>query len=312
MENIPESNLNRNPVITKKNKKKSTNKLMKAFIYLCLILFALSILIPLGWSILAAFKHKSEFYGNPWDLPEGLYLENFKTAFIKSHMGEYFFNSLFVTALALVILLVISIPAAYVLSRFNFKSKKLLNTIFAAGLFINVNYIVVPIFLLILDADKAIKQIFALPLSMTVFLDNKIVLALVYASTALPFTIYLLSNYLKTLPRAYEEAAMIDGCSYLQTLIKVIIPMAKPSIITVILFQFLAFWNEYIIALTLLPNSSKTLPVGLLNLMQVQKTATDYGAMYAGLAIVMIPTIILYILVQKQLTEGMTVGGIKE
>lgn len=312
MENIPESNLNINPVITKKNKKKSTNKLMKAFIYLCLILFALSILIPLGWSILAAFKHKSEFYGNPWALPEGLYLENFKTAFIKSHMGEYFFYSLFVTALALVILLVISIPAAYVLSRFNFKSKKLLNTIFAAGLFINVNYIVVPIFLLILDADKAIKQIFALPLSMTVFLDNKIVLALVYASTALPFTIYLLSNYLKTLPRAYEEAAMIDGCSYLQTLIKVIIPMAKPSIITVILFQFLAFWNEYIIALTLLPNSSKTLPVGLLNLMQVQKTATDYGAMYAGLAIVMIPTIILYILVQKQLTEGMTVGGIKE
>ena len=312
MENIPESNLNINPVITKKNKKKSTNKLMKAFIYLCLILFALSILIPLGWSILAAFKHKSEFYGNPWALPEGLYLENFKTAFIKSQMGEYFFNSLFVTALALVILLVISIPAAYVLSRFNFKSKKLLNTIFAAGLFINVNYIVVPIFLLILDADKAIKQIFALPLSMTVFLDNKIVLALVYASTALPFTIYLLSNYLKTLPRAYEEAAMIDGCSYLQTLIKVIIPMAKPSIITVILFQFLAFWNEYIIALTLLPNSSKTLPVGLLNLMQVQKTATDYGAMYAGLAIVMIPTIILYILVQKQLTEGMTVGGIKE
>ena len=143
MENIPESNLNINPVITKKNKKKSTNKLMKAFIYLCLILFALSILIPLGWSILAAFKHKSEFYGNPWALPEGLYLENFKTAFIKSHMGEYFFNSLFVTALALVILLVISIPAAYVLSRFNFKSKKLLNTIFAAGLFINVNYIVV-------------------------------------------------------------------------------------------------------------------------------------------------------------------------
>ena len=177
---------------------------------------------------------------------------------------------------------------------------------------INVNENVGPIFLLILEAEKVIKQIFARPLSMTVLVDNKIVLALVYASTALPFTIYLLSNYLKTLPRAYEEAAMIDGCSYLQTLIKVIIPMAKPSIITVILFQFLAFSNEYIIALTLLPNSSKTLPVGLLNLMQVQKTATDYGAMSAGLAIVMIPTIILYILVQKQLTEGMTVGGIKE
>lgn len=297
---------------SKKIREASSINLMKIFIYFCLIIFTLSILIPLGWSLLSAFKHKSEFYGSPWALPKQLYLENFKSAFIKSHMGEYFFNSVFVTALALAILLIISIPAAYVLSRFNFATKKVLNTIFAAGLFINVNYIVVPIFLLILDGEKALKQIFALPLSMTIFLDNKIVLAIVYASTALPFTIYLLSNYLKTLPKAYEEAALIDGCTYLQTLIKVIIPMAKPSIITVILFQFLAFWNEYIIALTLLPNSSKTLPVGLLNLMQVQKAATDYGAMYAGLAIVMLPTIILYILVQKQLTEGMTVGGIKE
>ena len=300
MQNITEKQVNYKQSAIK-NKKKSSSNLMKAFIYLCLILFTLSILIPLGWSILASFKDKSEFYGSPWALPKGFQLENFTNAFIKSHMGEYFLNSI-----------VIAIPAAYVLSRFNFKSRKLINTLFAAGLFINVNYIVVPIFLLILDADKAMKQIFALPLAMTVFLDNKIVLALVYASTALPFTIYLLSNYLRTLPKAYEEAATIDGCTHFQTLIKVIIPMAKPSIITVILFQFLAFWNEYIIALTLLPNSSKTLPVGLLNLMQVQKTATDYGAMYAGLVIVMIPTIILYILVQKQLTEGMTVGGIKE
>ena len=311
MQNVTEKKLNYTEE-TINNKKKSSNRLIKTFIYLCLIIFTLSILVPLVWSVLAAFKHKSEFYSDPWALPKGFYIENFKTAFIKSHMGEYFLNSIFVTALALIILLVIAIPASYVLSRFNFKTKKILNTLFAAGLFINVNYIVVPIFLLILDADKAIKKIFAIPMAMTIFLDNKIVLALVYASTALPFTIYLLSNYLRTLPRAYEEAATIDGCTYTQTLIKVILPMAKPSIITVILFQFLAFWNEYIIALTLLSNSSKTLPVGLLNLMQVQKAATDYGAMYAGLAIVMLPTIILYILVQKQLTEGMTVGGIKE
>ena len=295
-----------------KNKNISTDKLMKIFIYFCLIVFTLTILIPLGWSVLASFKHKSEFYGNPWTLPEGIYFENYVNAFFKAKMGEYFLNSVFVTAVALIILLLVAVPAAYVLSRFEFKSKKILNTLFAAGLFINVNYIVVQIFLLILDADKLVRKIFALPIALTVFLDNKIVLALIYAATALPFTIYLLSNYLRTLPKAYEEAAQIDGCSYFQTLIKVILPMAKPSIITVILFEFLHFWNEYIIALTLLPNSSKTLPVGLQQLMQVQKTATDYGALYAGLVIVMIPTIILYIMVQKKLTEGMTIGGIKE
>ena len=227
-------------------------------------------------------------------------------------MGEYFLNSIIITGLALAILLVVSIPAAYTLSRFEFKSKKVINTLFTAGLFINVNYIVVPIFLLVVGGEKIVRQIFSLPASMTLFLDSRIVIAIIYAATALPFTIYLLSSYLKSIPKAYEEAAYIDGCGYFKTLIKIIIPMAKPSIITVILFNFLAFWNEYIIALTLLPNGSKTLPLGLINLMQVQKTATDYGAMYAGLVIVMIPTIILYILVQKKLTEGMTIGGIKE
>ena len=157
MQNITEKNISYDKKTTKK-KGKSSRSLTKIFIYICLILFTLSILVPLGWSILAAFKHKSEFYGNPWALPESFYLENFKNAFVKSNMGEYFLNSVFVTALALVLLLVIAIPASYVLSRFEFKSKKVLNTIFAAGLFINVNYIVVPIFLLILDADKAIKD----------------------------------------------------------------------------------------------------------------------------------------------------------
>ena len=285
---------------------------MKIFIYLCLFIFALSILVPLGWAILASFKHKSEFYGNPWALPKGLYFENFYKAFVEANMGNYFMNSVIVTSLALIILLLVSIPAAYVLSRFEFKSKKILNLLFSAGLFINVNYIVVPIFLLVLDGEKLIRNIFEIPASMTVFLDSRIVLSIIYAATALPFTIYLLITFFKSLPKAYEEAAYVDGCSNLRTLIHVIIPMAKPSIITVILFNFLGFWNEYIIALTMLPNKSKTLPLGLINLMQVQKTATDYGSLYAGLVIVMIPTIFFYILVQKKLTEGMTVGGIKE
>lgn len=296
----------------KSKKTISAEKLVKIFTYLCLSIFALSILIPLGWAILSSFKHKSEFYGNPWALPQGFYLENFKKAFVEANMGEYFINSIIVTGLALIILLVVSIPAAYVLSRFEFKTKKFLNLLFSAGLFINVNYIVVPIFLLVLDGEKYIRRIFEIPASMTVFLDSRIVLSIIYAATALPFTIHLLTTFFKSLPKAYEEAAYVDGCSNLKTLIHVIMPMAKPSIITVILFNFLGFWNEYIIALTLLPNKAKTLPLGLINLMQVQKTATDYGALYAGLVIVMIPTMILYILVQKKLTEGMTVGGIKE
>ena len=195
------------------------------------------------------------------------------------------------------------------LSRFRFRGVKLLNTLFMGGLFINVNYIVVPIFLMFVDADKALRGIGIDGF----FLNNIVMLAVVYASTALPFTIYLLSGYFATLPKAYEEAAYIDGASYTRTMVKVIFPMAKPSIVTVILFNFLSFWNEYIIAMTLLtdPKGPKTLPVGLMNLMKAQNAAAQYGQMYAGLVLVMLPTLILYICVQKKLTQGMTLGGLK-
>ena len=215
---------------------------------------------------------------------------------------EFFLNSVMVTALALCLLLLIALPASYVLARFNFKCKGILNLACMAGLFINVNYIVVPIFLMLSDANKTFGVEF--------FLNNRFLLALIYAATSLPFTIYLLSGYFKTLPKGFEEAAYIDGCGYFKTMTKIMIPMAKPSIITVILFNFLSFWNEYIIAYTLM-DGHDTLAMGLKNLMAVEKTATNYGIMYAGLVIVMLPTLILYIAVQKRLTEGMTLGGLK-
>ena len=292
-----------------KNKKGiSAERLYKIFIYVALITLAISIIVPVAWVFMASIKQNSQFYGNPWELPMGIHIQNFINAFEKANMAEYFMNSIIATGLGLLILLVVALPASYVLARFQFKGKKLINTAMMAGLFINVNYIVVPIFLMLLDWDDVVYNMFGGEL----FLNNIVVLAIVYAATAIPFTVYLLSGYFKTLPTAYEEAALIDGCGYFKTMIKVMIPMAKPSIVTVILFNFLAFWNEYIIALTLLPGTSKTLPVGLMNLMQATRGKAEYGMMYAGLVIVMLPTLILYIMVQKKLTQGMTLGGLKD
>ena len=291
--------------------KKATglDRLYKAFIYVCLGLLAIVIIIPVAWVFMASVKQNSEFMGNPWALPKGFYWQNFTDAWVKARMGEYFFNSIAVTVLALVILLVVALPAAYVLARYRFKGSKFWNIMFMGGLFINVNYIVVPIFLMFVEGDKIARNMFG----QTIFLNNIFIVALVYAATALPFTIYLLSGYFATLPMAYEEAAYVDGAGYFTTMIKIIMPMAKPSIITVILFNFLSFWNEYIIAMTLLtdPNGGKTLPVGLMNLMKAQNAAAQYGQLYAGLVMVMLPTLILYICVQKKLTQGMTLGGLK-
>ena len=290
-----------------KKKQKKQLSLYKIFIYVALLTLAISILVPVLWVFMASVKENAEFYRNPWALPAGFHFENFVEAFTEANMGTFMLNSVLVTALSLIILLVVSLPAAYVLARFQFKVKKFWNTLMMAGLFINVNYIVVPIFLMLNDGDRFLRQF-----NLKFFLDNPIMLSVVYAATAIPFTVYLLSSYFRSLPKAYEEAALIDGCGYFKTMFKIMIPMAKPSIITVILFNFLAFWNEYIIALTLIPGPNKTLPVGLQNLMAAQKAATNYGPQYAGLVIVMLPTLILYILVQKKLTQGMTLGGLKD
>lgn len=280
----------------------------KVLVYICLILLVISILVPVIWVFIASVKQNSEFYGNPWALPETLYFQNFVDAWQKASMGSYMLNSVIVTALGIALLIIIALPAAYVLSRFKFCTGKLWNVLFMAGLFINVSYIVVPIFLMLNGWDKGLRDIMGSPF----FLNNIFILALVYTSTALPFTIYLLSGYFRTLAKDYEEAAYIDGAGYFTTMTKIMFPMAKPSIITIVLFNFLAFWNEYIISMTLLTKLElKTLPVGLMNLMAAQKSAVEYGQMYAGLVTVMLPTLILYICVQKKLTQGMTLGGLK-
>ena len=289
--------------------KHSGERVYKVFIYVVLLAMAISIIVPVFWVFMASIKENVEFYENPWALPMGFYWQNFVDAWQKASMGSYMLNSVIVTALALAILIIVALPAAYCLSRFKFKSRNFLNVCFMAGLFINVNYIVVPIFLMLRDGDTWLRGIFGNGF----LLNNIFVLAVVYAATALPFTIYLLSGYFATLPHDFEEAAYIDGAGYSTTMVKIIFPMAQPSIITIILFNFLSFWNEYIISLTLLSsaNGPRTLPVGLLNLMQAQQSAAQYGIVYAGLVMVMLPTLILYICVQKKLIQGMTVGGLK-
>lgn len=291
----------------KKSKGLSTETLYKIFIYVALITLAITIIVPVAWVFLASIKENQEFYGNPWTLPNGINMQNFVEAFNEARMGDYLLNSVMVTSLALFFLLVLALPAAYVLSRFKFKGSKLLNSFVKAGLFINVSYITVPIFLMLLGWDQSLRTVFADGF----FLNNLVVLALIYAVTALPFTIFLLSSYFETLPSDFEEAANIDGAGYYRTMFSIMLPMAKPSIIIVVLFNFLLFWNEYILALTLIPGEQKTLPVGLLNLLAAERAAVNYGPMYAGMVIVMLPTLILYIIVQKRLTQGMTVGGVK-
>ena len=185
----------------KQNKLTSSGeRVYKAFVYIVLISLAVLIIVPVAWVFMASIKENAEFYANPWNLPKGFCFQNFVEAWETAKMGEYMLNSVIVTVTALALLLVVALPAAYCLSRFKFFGQKFLNTAFMAGLFINVNYIVVPIFLMLRDGDVWLKKVFGSGF----LLNNLFVLAVVYAATALPFTIYLLSGYFATLAHDYE------------------------------------------------------------------------------------------------------------
>ena len=175
-------------------------RLYKIFIYFVLGLLAVLILVPVAWVFMASLKETAEHYGSPWALPTHIHWQNFVEAWTTSRMGDYMGYSVLVTGLGLLILLVVALPASYCLARFNFVGKKLLNTCFMAGLFVNVNYIVVPIYLMLNDGDIWLRKM----LGSGFLLNNHIVVAVIYAATALPFTIYLLSSYFQTVPHDFE------------------------------------------------------------------------------------------------------------
>ena len=272
-----------------------------------LVICALTIFVPVVWVFFASFKDKSEFYGSPWTMPKGLHWQNFVDAFQDAHLGQYFGTSVFVTALAMVLCLIVALPCSYVMARFDFPGKKILKIAIQGGLFINVNYIVVPIFLMLVDADKLVYEIFPDGF----FVNNPVMLAVVYAATSLPFTVFLLQDFFASIPKDFEEAALIDGASQFKIMTRIFFPMAMPAISMSMLFNFLSYWNDYIISMTLMTGDNRTIQVGLLNLMHTQKAATNYGRLYAGMVIVMVPVLIFYAIVQKKLLQTSTMGGLK-
>lgn len=262
-----------------------------------LIIQALIVVYPLIWNVLASFKTNTEVMESPWSLPKTLNWENYVNAFTTARIGEYMLNSVLVVAMSMIILLAVALPTAYALGRMQFRGRGLITNLYMAGLFIGGAYIIVPLFILMNNLHM---------------LDNRFWLSAVYATGSLSFSVYLMIGFMKSIPQDFEEAALIDGAGYMNILFRIILPITRPAIVTLVVFGFFDFWNEYVLALTLVTSDEKkTIPIGLANLMQIQQYATDWGSLFAGLVIVLIPTVIVYALLQKRLTEGMMMGGVK-
>lgn len=262
-----------------------------------LIIYSIIVIFPLVWIFSSSLKSSMEIFANVWALPKGIKWENYVNAWIEAGIGKYFINSLFVTTTSVFFILLLSAMVAYVLTRFRFLGNSFVFYYFLGGLMIPTFLGIVPLFLLLKDLH---------------LLDNFIGLILVYIAYSLPFSIFILTPFFKSLPHELAEAAIIDGCSDFAVFWRIMLPLAKPGLITVGIFNFLGIWNEYILALVIISSGElRTLPLGIANLYMVQHYQADWGTLFAGLTIVMVPTLIVYIVFSKKLTSGITLGALK-
>ena len=266
--------------------------------YLFMALCVVVALFPIIWVILSSFKTNAEILSNGISLPTHFGFDGYKSALDMAPIFKFFGNGVIVTCCATVLNVLVFAMAGYAFARFRFPCDKLLYMLLSLSLVIPMTALLQPVYSVVNNLG---------------LYDTEAGLILVNTALNMPMSLLILRGSFQSIPKAIEEAAYIDGAGYGKTMIQIIFPMAQPSIVTIILFNFLSFWNEYIISMTLMSsaNGAKTLPVGLLNLMQAQQSAAQYGIMYAGLVMVMLPTLILYICVQKKLIQGMTVGGLK-
>lgn len=277
--------------------KEQTAKLYRVLLRILLFFAVVLVILPLIWTIISAFKDNNEISQYPMALPATLQWGNFARAWNNADIGSNFMNSIFVTVLSMSLSLLMVIPASYALGRYKGKVLTPIRMLLMAGMFIQKNYLVVPLFMLLLNFG---------------LLNSRIALCVVYACTTLPFYIFLMSGFMESIDNAYVEAASIDGASNFRIMMSIIFPMCRPGVATMLMFSFMEYWNEYILALQFLRDDlKKTLPVGLKNVMEQSRYATDWGALFAAMVIVMLPTMIFYLAVQKKLTSGLSLGGLK-
>jgi N-acetylglucosamine transport system permease protein len=262
-----------------------------------LLAWAVMVIFPFLWMIMTSFKSNPEILTGPWDLPAKLQWENFSNAWNEAHIGRYFWNSIVVITMSLTGTLLISAMAAYVIARFEFPANRFFFLLFMSGLMFPVFLGLVPLYFVM--SDLHIK-------------DTYYGLALVYIAYSLPFTIFFLVGFFKTLPGEVAEAGVVDGASPYQVFFQIMLPMAKPGLIAMGIFNFLGQWNQYLLPLVLMQDPDKrVLSQGLGMLAIQQGYQNDYGALFAAMTITMIPTLIVYIIFQKRLESGLTAGALK-
>ncbi len=273
------------------------NKRKKAASYVLMALITVLVVFPFVWMLVLSFKTNSEIMSSPLSLPKALSFDNYKNAMKTLDFPRLYGNTFFVCIISLAAELVITFLSSFVLARMEFKNERLRKMLYG---FLIMGLSISP-FILLFPVYK-INVFFGL--------RGKLALIFPYIATSISFNTLLLVGYLKSLPAEIDEAAVIDGCNIWDLMIRVILPMTKPVIATVVIFNVLYIWNEFPFASVMLRDvSDYTLSMGA-SFFKGTYTV-DYGGIVASSVMIIIPELIFYGIFQKNIVEGMTAGAVK-
>ena len=256
-------------------------------------------IFPILLVLINSFKKKAYISRYPFAIPTDkmfVGLENYVNGLTKTGFFQAFGWTLFITVFSVAVILLCTSMCAWYINRV---TNTLTKTMYMLCLF----SMVVPFQMVMFTLSK---------IANILKLNTPWGLIIIYLGYGAGLAVFMFSGFVKSIPIEIEEAAMIDGCGPFRILTSIIIPMCKPGIVTVCMISAMAAWNEYPVALVMVTDPTKaTLPVGLANLYEIQRYATDWGALFAALVLALIPTVILFIVGQKQLVQGLSVGGVK-
>lgn len=274
----------------------SPGRALKAVvIWLIFALIALSTLYPLFYLTSTALRTDADYHADPIGLPTSLTFENISNAFVHDHMARFALNSFIVVGAAVILLMVVSCLAAYALTQFEFPLRGLVFLVVVAMMALPPTILMIPIFKLVVDLG---------------LLNQRVGLVLVYASLNLPFSIYLLAAFMKSIPRDLLNAAKVDGARTLRTLWSIVLPLVRPGLMTLVTLNFLVLWNELLFSLLILPNGdARTIMVGIAQTRG--QFESGVGDLAAGLLLSMLPPFLVFAFFQRDLARGLTAGAVK-
>lgn len=254
--------------------------------------YAVVALAPLIIMVMNSFRPSQALFTDPLGLPMSPTFENYIQAWSEASFSTYFMNSAIVTVSAVALGTAVAAMAAYPLGRYAFRGNNIVMAYFLAGLMLPIRFNVVPIFYVLASMGM---------------IDSRLGLILVYAASGIPFSVFILSTFFRQLPADMEEAARIDGSGEFRIFGRIMLPLVRPALATVALFQFVQLWNDLLFPLVLLRSTSKyTLPVGLTSFFG--QYSTDYSLLFAGLVITTIPLVVVFLFATRQIISGLTAG----